>query len=435
MRSLEPLADKPPPYASRAAVVLLCALSLLIIGQLYSMFPLLATYRQQWNIDPGVSVWFTSGFGIAYACGMLIAGPLVDKFGAGRIIIGAVLMSSAAALAVSLAPSHQLLLATRIVQGCVAAFFAPSALTYISQQMAPDKRGPALSAFVGSMLAAAVIAPMIAKPLTVVRDPAGWFLVSGVAMLLLLPVGARVILRGPGQPSRTQIPSLRRAYSQLPLLAIRPRLQLLYLATGLSMLTFVGVTALAESESVRWRDVVDDPMTALRALTLPICVIVPMMSRRLQAIPAPVRISSATGLAALTCVLAALDGGFATMAVCLATLTAMLAVSTPAIIAALAEATPDSRGAGTALFGFALFAGASLGPLAANLAPVIDLASLLSVMAVATAVAGAAFVLGHRAIHHQPQPAPNGVPDERAVFTSVAPQNTQAAPAHDHDEE
>ncbi|MDJ0396807.1 MFS transporter [Rhodococcus sp. G-MC3] len=149
---------------ARWTVFVLCAAALLVIGQLYSVVPLLNVLAVRWSVTPSVAAWLVTVFGLAYAIGMLISGPLSDRFGRRRLATIGVFATAAFTLTVAFSPNFPVALCLRIAQGLAAACFAPAVLAYIPERVTPSRRAFALSALIGSFLAAAIVAPMVAGP-------------------------------------------------------------------------------------------------------------------------------------------------------------------------------------------------------------------------------------------------------------------------------
>jgi predicted MFS family arabinose efflux permease len=154
----------------------------------------------------------------------------------------------------------------------------------------------------------------------------------------------------------------------LPRFLRQPQMIALYLATLSLMFTFVGITTLvqlagpgsAHNPSV---------MQGVRVATLPALAIVPLAAAVLTKIPRPRRLGGAMILVSLAAAASGLAAGPLTLALALAMLTIAVAATAPALVETITQASPpDQRGGATALYGFALFVGASLAAPAATFA-------------------------------------------------------------------
>jgi EmrB/QacA subfamily drug resistance transporter len=145
----------------------------------------------------GELAWVTTGFLLALAATLLAAGRLSDRFGMRRVLLlgaGAFLITTAAC---GLAPSFELLVAARIVQGMAGGVLYTVSLAIAVTAYPPERRASALAIYFTSGALGAVIGPVIGGLLT---DVGGWRLVFlaqlplplavAVAAWLLLPQNA-----------------------------------------------------------------------------------------------------------------------------------------------------------------------------------------------------------------------------------------------------
>lgn len=102
-----------------------------------------ATPAVQSGLQTGFSgiQFVISGYSLAYAVGLIIAGRLGDRFGRKRILFYGVAVFTLASLACGLAPDVNVLIASRIIQGIGAAMIMPQVLSLIQVNYPPDKRG------------------------------------------------------------------------------------------------------------------------------------------------------------------------------------------------------------------------------------------------------------------------------------------------------
>src|SRR5215831_9894888 len=85
--------------------------------------------------------WTVNAYTLAYAAGIITAAALGDRFGRRRLFVIGLVVFSAASAACALAPSVQLLIAFRAVQGIGAAIIMPLSLTILTASFPPERRG------------------------------------------------------------------------------------------------------------------------------------------------------------------------------------------------------------------------------------------------------------------------------------------------------
>lgn len=135
--------------------------------------------------------WTVNGYMLMLAAFVLLGGALGDRFGRRRIFLIGVVWFTLASVACGFAPTIELLVAARIVQGCGAALLTPGSLAILQASFAPGDRAKAIGAWSGLSGVAAAAGPFIGGWLI---DAFGWpavfFLNVPLAVIVLL-LGAR----------------------------------------------------------------------------------------------------------------------------------------------------------------------------------------------------------------------------------------------------
>ncbi len=131
--------------------------------------------------------WTLDGYVLTLAALVLAAGSLSDIYGRRRVFtLGTAVFVAASALC-AVAPTIQLLVAARFVQGAGGALLTPGSLAIIGAVFHPDDRLRAIGAWAGLTAVAAAIGPPVGGYLT---DAVSWRAV----FLVNLPVGTFVII-------------------------------------------------------------------------------------------------------------------------------------------------------------------------------------------------------------------------------------------------
>jgi EmrB/QacA subfamily drug resistance transporter len=87
--------------------------------------------------------WIVNGYTLPFACLLLLAAALGDRFGRRRVLVGGIVLFVAASAAAALATSTDTLIAARALQGAGAAALIPLSLTLISAAVPASRRGMA----------------------------------------------------------------------------------------------------------------------------------------------------------------------------------------------------------------------------------------------------------------------------------------------------
>ena len=115
--------------------------------------------------------WTINAYLLPLSALLLLGGAAGDHFGRRRMLVGGILLFTAASLACALAPGLELLLAARVVQGIGAAMLMPNSLSILSHAFSGEEKGRA----VGTWAAVGAIASAFGPPLGGwLVDAVGW---------------------------------------------------------------------------------------------------------------------------------------------------------------------------------------------------------------------------------------------------------------------
>jgi EmrB/QacA subfamily drug resistance transporter len=136
--------------------------------------------------DTGDLQWVLNGYLLTLSALILLGGSLGDRMGRRLIFnVGVVWFTAASALC-ALAPSVEVLIAARVLQGIGGALLTPGSLAIIEASFHPDDRAKAIGAWSGLGGIAAAVGPLL-----------GGYLVDAVSwrwiFLINLPLGAFVV--------------------------------------------------------------------------------------------------------------------------------------------------------------------------------------------------------------------------------------------------
>ena len=379
-----------PAYpAGSSATATLVVTALLVLTQLYAAIPLLAPISV--DLHGNATVALSTAFSLTYAAGFLIWGPVSDHYGRRRTMALALGILTVSTGCCALAPSLPALAALRTVQGLSASGFAPVALAYLSEALAPHRRAGAIGAMSTSFLVAGIVGQVLAS-LVALHLGWRWFfpLCAG-----LLAVALVVILAVVHDAARTPGSSLRGQFQALGRLALRPAVLALSLAHLTLLMVFVamytGIGGHLESLGMRPSTIILIRLAALPAMFLSLGA--GALAAR-WSWPQVARLGF--GLSALGMLgEALLAGSLVGLVAASVVYVAGVALAAPAMISLYGQVSAPNRGSGMALNGFILFVGTSIGPLLATSVPTFR--GLALVLAGILAVALAA-VTGFKAL-------------------------------------
>jgi EmrB/QacA subfamily drug resistance transporter len=133
--------------------------------------------------------WVLDGYFVVIAALLVPAGGLADRFGHKRIFLVGVGVFTVASLLCAVAPSLELLISFRVLQGVGAALIAPASLAIVLDSFPPEKRSTGVGIWGAAAAAAAATGPTLGGALVELSD---WRLV----FLVNLPLGAAIVWAG-----------------------------------------------------------------------------------------------------------------------------------------------------------------------------------------------------------------------------------------------
>ncbi|MCY1509622.1 multidrug resistance protein [compost metagenome] len=379
------------------AQMVLCALA--VVSLLYIPVPILSLLADTYQLPPEQAGLALGAFGLSYATGFLVFGPLSDRIGRKVVMAGGLALLAGITLGLAWVKTPGLFIAGRALQGFAAASFPPVALAYLSESGSTSQRlwGVAWmsTAFLSAGLLGQIYGSVVAG-----RWGFGWALIPLVA---IYGITALRLLSAP-EANRDACPkaSMWEGYRPLFSLLSDPALRRVYVPAFLLLMSFVAFYIGLDSHL---GDVIEQHGVSriqARGIALP-AFLAPLLAAKMIGRWGAHRVAS-TGLsiAALGLFLCAAAGREHITGLLAASVVFVLgvAISVPGLIARIAAtAAPTVRGLAVSFYTFVLFVGASLGPWLSNYSKAWHVESLFLVLAAslsAAAVYSAARIGGNR---------------------------------------
>lgn len=147
--------------------------------------------------------WVVAGFGLALATGLITAGRLGDMFGRRRIFAVGLTLFTLTSVACGIAPTSEVLIISRVLQGLSAALMGPQVLSIIQTDYAGKAQARAFSMYGLTMGIGAVFGQLIGG-LLIKADFFG--LDWRTCFLINLPIGAVTLLLVPRALTESRAP-------------------------------------------------------------------------------------------------------------------------------------------------------------------------------------------------------------------------------------
>jgi EmrB/QacA subfamily drug resistance transporter len=145
--------------------------------------------------------WVSNAYLLALGSLILIGGSLGDIYGERRVFALGLAAFGVFSVACALAPTIEVLIGARALQGAAAALMVPSSLAIIVAGFAPDERGAAIGAWTAWGGIAAIVGPLAGG---VIVDQASWRWIFALNVPFVLATVALVLIAVPGTTSTTR---------------------------------------------------------------------------------------------------------------------------------------------------------------------------------------------------------------------------------------
>ena len=360
-------------------LLILCALA--VVSQLYLPLPILPQLAHDLHVTPGAAAGVVSAFGLAYAAGFMVFGPLSDRLGRRSVMAWGLFTLALISGAIAWTDSAFLLMAGRVLQGFAASAFPPVVIAYLAERGTARQRTWGVAWISTAFLSAGLLGQIYG-----VTVAGRWGL--GVAMLPLVLIYACtagvLFMTSDDQRQTSGRPALLSGYRPLGRLLTDARLLRVYAPALLLLMCFVAFyLALDTRAGALLRAQGITPLmvraVALPAFLMPLAVAVAMPSLGAQRMVTVGLCVAAVGLA--LCAWAGATHLYGLLATSVL-FVAGIGISVPSLIARVAGlADAPVRGLAVALYTFVLFVGASLGPWLAQSTAHWPLARTLALLA------------------------------------------------------
>ncbi len=147
-------------------VAILGLTGLVVVSELYVSIPLVPTMQQLFGVSQAQASWLGTAFGLAFAGGFLVFGPLSDRYGRKPILVPGLFALALSTLAVGFSPSYEVFIGLRVVQGIAAATFGPAAIAYLGEVLPASIRTTGIAVVTTGFLVAGIGGQVYADAVT-----------------------------------------------------------------------------------------------------------------------------------------------------------------------------------------------------------------------------------------------------------------------------
>ena len=168
----------------------------------------LKTIGEDLDASLGELQWIVNGYLLALASLILIGGSLGDRFGRRRVFVVGTTWFAAASVLCGIAPSPEVLIAARVLQGVGGALLTPGSLAMIQGAFVREDRATAIGTWTGFTSIAAALGPFLGGLLVGYVSWRAIFLVNVPVAVATVVIARRAVpeTRDPHASSRFDVP-------------------------------------------------------------------------------------------------------------------------------------------------------------------------------------------------------------------------------------
>lgn len=347
----------------RLVTLLLSFCGLIVVSNIYTMIPINKELSSVFQVSEIKVAWSSSVFSICYAVGILVFGPLSERYGRKQIIVIGLAALAVCTFFIGFVHTMGLLLVLRAVQGFVAATFAPVAMAFVFETYPPDKRATTIALISTGFLMAGIIGQVASSWIT---QSFGWsyvYIFFSIALFLAFLLVWRIL---PSTPGKNVHASLLTIWKQTFGLLRKPNLVRCYMITFTLLLSFVGMYASLGNYLVSEFGMRPEQLLGVRSVGILGMILAPFAGKLINRFGLK-RVLVGGLIGAFVGLL--LEWGMPTLVlvkVSSVIFVAGISIVSPALINIVGILGGQASGGAVALYAFILFVGASAGPMIAQ---------------------------------------------------------------------
>ncbi|WP_240375895.1 MFS transporter [Bacillus piscicola] len=331
---------------------------LFVVSALFATIPLNPVFTAEFHLSAEQAALTTSVYSFSYALGTIVFAPLSDRLGRKRVIIFGLLLLTVISPIIGLLSNYGAIVAFRGIQGFVAASFAPTALTFITELYPPKKRAVAVGFISAAFLMAGIVGQVYSS---VMESMLSWnyvFYLFGVLYALLAAAFWQAV------PSDAQARrELRSIFGTISIVLTKSFFLSCYFITILVLLSFVGVYSTLESYLQETYAMSPSEILIVRSAGIIGMLIAPFGGRLAGRFGPFVMMRSGLFLAALGLVLIGFASNMSMIIGMSILFTAGISVTVPSVISVIGQYGGEEKATAMSLYSFFLFVGSTIGPM------------------------------------------------------------------------
>ena len=342
-------------------ILILFISGLTIMSSFYVTIPLISVLSKEFSVSEGQAVWASSLFTLSFAVGCLLFGPLSDRFGRKKIMLGGLAALTITTIILGFQSSLSSVIFFRGIQGLTAATFSPVVLPYVMELFPQNKRVFAVSCMSASFLMAGIIGQVFSS---FVSFHLGWqyvFIILAAIYFILTILMIFFIPKLPANGIRVTA-----AFKQMRKTLGQKSLWFAYVIALVMLLSFVGMyTALGQFLSSSLFGFTNQQILYVRSIGIVGMLMSLFASSLVRRFGMISTLRSAIILAATGLILLGLGTNMVFIIVMSVIFVSGIATAIPSLVSLVGELGGSSRGAAISIYTVVVNLGATIGPILA----------------------------------------------------------------------
>ncbi|SCW33754.1 Predicted arabinose efflux permease, MFS family [Paenibacillus tianmuensis] len=354
---MKELSVREPRYSLITLILFFSGLT--IMSSFYATIPLISVFSKEFSVPEGQAVWTSSLFTLSFAIGCLVFGPLSDRIGRKKVMLGGLVALTIVTIILGFQSNLYSIIVLRGIQGLTAATFSPIVLPYVMELFPQNKRVFALSCMSAGFLMAGIVGQVFSS---FISSQLGWQYVFLILAAIYVILTLLMIFFIPNLPANGV--RIGETFKLIGKTLGQKSLWFAFAIALVMLLSFVGMyTALGKFLSSPLFGFSNEQILYVRsvgAIGMALSLFASTLVKKFSVIPV---LRSAIILSAASLILLGFGANMVFMIVISVVFVSGIAVAIPSLVSLVGELGGAARGAAISIYTVVVNLGATIGPI------------------------------------------------------------------------
>ncbi|WP_245719507.1 MFS transporter [Paenibacillus tianmuensis] len=355
--NMKELSVREPRYSLITLILFFSGLT--IMSSFYATIPLISVFSKEFSVPEGQAVWTSSLFTLSFAIGCLVFGPLSDRIGRKKVMLGGLVALTIVTIILGFQSNLYSIIVLRGIQGLTAATFSPIVLPYVMELFPQNKRVFALSCMSAGFLMAGIVGQVFSS---FISSQLGWQYVFLILAAIYVILTLLMIFFIPNLPANGV--RIGETFKLIGKTLGQKSLWFAFAIALVMLLSFVGMyTALGKFLSSPLFGFSNEQILYVRsvgAIGMALSLFASTLVKKFSVIPV---LRSAIILSAASLILLGFGANMVFMIVISVVFVSGIAVAIPSLVSLVGELGGAARGAAISIYTVVVNLGATIGPI------------------------------------------------------------------------